>query len=88
MSLPHLSSPSHTHPNTYVDLPSLQQIEEMEQQQARFIAALEIDDQQKTVKCQACDSWWPISQVETNFVPRYSGRIYELEKRLVVLELA
>jgi hypothetical protein len=40
---------------TFIELPSLEQIEEMEQTKARLIAALEIDNEANTVKCQSCN---------------------------------
>jgi hypothetical protein len=67
-----------------MDLPSLQDIENMENQQARFIAALEIDSDKQQVKCQGCGDWKPIEHGDERHmvVPRYQSRIEKLRIKI------
>jgi hypothetical protein len=66
------------------ELPSLEEIADMEQQQARFIAALEIDHDKQQVRCQGCGDWKPIEHGnESHMVaPRYQSRIEKLRIKI------
>ena len=69
--------------NDSFELPSLEQIEEMEKQRMQAIKSLEISNDSDSVKCQKCNAYIPI----IGKLPRlHSNRIAVLERRIEWLE--
>jgi ribonuclease D len=68
--------------NNPVELPTLEQIEAMDQQRTKATESLEIVNDQ--VKCQNCNSLQPIQRPLTN--SQYSSRIYQLQARIKQIE--
>jgi hypothetical protein len=46
----------------YFEVPSMDQIEEMDRQKQNAIESLEIDFEKNTVRCQGCSSLHPVMQ--------------------------
>jgi hypothetical protein len=52
----------------YVELPSLEEIEEMDKQRSKAIESLEISDDGGHVKCQGCGNLQPIIKDNTKLI--------------------
>jgi hypothetical protein len=69
----------------YKPIPTLEEIEDMDKQRSKAIESLDISNDNSNVKCQRCNSLWPI--IKQNDPKRLlpsgnSGRIAYLEKRI------
>jgi hypothetical protein len=74
-----LSSSNHN----FIPLPSMEEIEKMDQQRTKAIESLEISEDQKQVKCQGCGRLQPIINDDSRLTnSALTGRIVQLENRI------
>ena len=66
----------------YVEIPSLEEIAEMDRQKQNAIESLEIDFEKNTVRCQNCDSLHPVMQQKSSLSGGDRYRIDHLRRRI------
>jgi DNA polymerase III delta prime subunit len=73
-------APNNNH--RYVEIPSLEEIEEMDRLKQKATESLEIDFEKNTVRCQNCNSLQPVMQKESSLSGGDRYRIDILRRRI------
>jgi hypothetical protein len=65
----------------FIELPSMEEIEEMDKQRAKATESLEISANKENVKCQRCSSLWPIIADSTTKLSTLAGKTSRSKKQ-------